>query len=404
MTADTSRYLTRSWFEQALRTTILFGMFWMVVGLIVPGGEHLYEYLLILTLPLPGLILIALRPTSVRVLWRHPSTKWVLLLIAWSFISLFWSETDQARDWVGRGLGILLFLYAWTQALEDREARVYWLLCACGAALMVAAIAAMLAYQSHVLAGGRLWGFGAVHNENLAAQLMSAAVIWLCALPQRGWRWEYWMRSAVVAVLLAFICLTYSRGAWGALVVALFVVVACGQSKWKRWQLGLMVLLCAVATALFLPQLLERGWSYRLGLFQQTWDMFLQDPWFGAGQGTEAHFVVRDLLIYHTHNMFAQLAVQLGLVGLLLFLCLWFYLGWRGWCYRHEPLGRLVLGSWVFATIQGQVALPQIIDSPGTEWLVVWVPLAINYSLKTKNGATADARSKRHEPGHFAAQ
>jgi O-antigen ligase len=142
---------------------------------------------------------------------------------------------------------------------------------------------------------------------------------------------------------------------------------------------------------LVLPMLAERGWSLRPEIFMQAKHLFFEHPWKGLGQGSDFQLQVGGETLTHAHNMFSQLAIELGLPGLLLWTGIWLALGWRGWCHRHETLGRIVLGLWVFATIMVQFDLPHLLSSPRPGWLITWLPLALSMSLGRRSADKAVA-------------
>lgn len=380
--------------ERGLQGIMLFGLFWLIAGMaVVSQLGHVYEYVAILTLFFPALVLAILRPHSTRSLWRRPSAKWVALLLAWSMLSLLWSDGGDAANWIGRCLGILLFLYGWIQVFKGREQRIHWLLFGCAAVMTLAAIAFALlsqtaAFHSQLIyLGGRLMGVGVLSHPNLVAAAMSAAIIWLCTCPCEK-LWQHIARAVMVVVLLAFVCMTFSRSAWGALFLALVVMAALHGGHGRRWVLASLVLLGVAALVAFLPEFIERGWSGRPAILRAAWEMFLRHPWLGVGQGTEVLLDLGSFVAAHAHNIFGQIAVQLGLPGLLVWLGIWLSLGWQGWLHRHEPLGRLVLATWVFTSFMGQLDLPYLINSPSVEWLLAWLPLAISYSLNFRDSSS----------------
>ena len=71
--------------------------------------------------------------------------------------------------------------------------------------------------------------------------------------------------------------------------------------------------------------------------------------------------------------MFSQIAIELGLVGFVLWLAIW-----------------LVLGLWVFGSVLVQFDLPHLVDSPRPGWLMTWIPLAIGMAL-TRRPRGADS-------------
>ncbi|HET7266993.1 MAG TPA: O-antigen ligase family protein [Oleiagrimonas sp.] len=363
-----------------------FGVFVLFAGMFVPFPSHGFAYLYGFTLCLPALILIVWKPGSVQTLWRHRSTKWVVLLLLWSLLSLAWSTDRSVADWLGRYVTICLFLYAWSRVFEGREHRVYGFVLVIGAVATVAALAAFAVHEPQVLDGDRIQGFGRLSNTNDAAAAASVLAICLSVIPCKE-TWQHVARWIMVAVLIAFVCLTFSRGAWGSLFAAFVVVLFCRRNLLNKkvlWLLPVVILVAVLVMFLFLPQLTARDWSHRPAIMLHNFHTFLLSPWIGIGQGTPVHFYVDSTFIWQAQNMFAQLAIQLGLPGLILFLLIWLPLGWRGWLHRHEPLGCLVLALWVFTTLQGQVELPYLIESPSISWLCAWLPLVISYSLQPK--------------------
>src|SRR5699024_7801419 len=110
---------SRAGWERGLQRVLMLGLLCLIAGMVVlPTDEHIYERVVILLCILPTLVLIALRPSSVGMLWRQPSAKWVVLLLAWSLLSLAWSDGDDISNWIGRNLGVFLFLYGWVRLFD----------------------------------------------------------------------------------------------------------------------------------------------------------------------------------------------------------------------------------------------------------------------------------------------
>lgn len=185
-----------------------------------------------------------------------------------------------------------------------------------------------------------------------------------------------------MGLLATCLALTESRSAWLGLFAALLVLLAARRSERAvRSVTAVSVVGMGVALAAY-PELSERGWSFRPQIMQYAWSMIEQQPWTGLGLG--AHFTIPvqgSAAQVHTHNLFTQIAVELGLPGLILWSCIWLGLGWRAWRCRHDLIGRIVLGVWVFASVMVQFDLPHLIDSPRPGWLIIWLPLALSLSL-----------------------
>ncbi|KRG65632.1 hypothetical protein ABB26_03570 [Stenotrophomonas humi] len=342
-----------------------------------------FQHLLVVSLYLPALIIGFAHPGRWLEFARRPLMPMLLALFGWATVSLVWSNARRPADEFLRLLTVLLFLFAVVQGLGNDPRRQRGLLL-CGAGVLTAtAVAAMVKFALYSPAGDRLIGFGVMANANLIGAAMGAGILWLWPwrFQRTGHRLLKWLAMALMATSLL---LTYSRSAWIALFTAVFVLLAVRRSE-RAWQR--LVLLFAVALGVAIaayPELTERGLSFRPQIFEYALGLIAQHPWLGWGLGASFTIPVEagtGMFQVHTHNLFTQVAVELGLPGLLLWLAVWLGLGWRAWHFRQEPLGRVILGLWLFASVMVQFDLPHLIDSPRPGWLILWLPLALSLSL-----------------------
>lgn len=369
-----------------VRQLLFAGVCWLILGMaVMPAGASYnpgkaYQYVLGLTLYLPALVLLVMRPGGGMDLWRRPLMPATFVLLAWSLLSLSWSHALRPADEAGHSVSVFLFLLAWQQGVALSTDRVRSLLLITGLGLAAVAVAAMGWFFLYPEPDARLTAFGVMDNANLAAGAMGAALIWMWP-----WRIEHKplriVRRVAVLVLALFVVLTFTRSGWGALLAG-FLAMVLARGGRKAWiSAGAALLVAAIAAAITLPALLARGLSMRPQIFEHAWALFMQHPVKGLGMGSAFHFEVAGEVFTHAHNLFSQLAIELGLVGLLLWTGIWLALGWRAWRHRHETLGQLVLGLWVFGTVLVQFDQPHLIDSPRPGWLLTWLPLALSLSL-----------------------
>lgn len=390
---------TEDWSEQDntpaivwLRRWLVLGMAWLIVGMAVtPAGisynpSKAYQTVLALTMWLPALILIVMRPKRVIDVCKLPTMPWVIALLAWGWLSLAWSHSPHRGDEAARNLTVFLFLIASQWVFGGNARRTRWLLVGCGLALAVVSVFNMIDFALHPPTDDRLIGIGVMANANLAAAGMGAALIWLWPWHVEGSRWMT-VKWLAISALALFVLLTFTRSAWAALFGALVVMVLCRGDRRAWLYAGAICVLGALGVFAGFHVLMARGWSLRPEIFAKSLDMFLQHPLRGLGQGTAFTIQAGDETLDHAHNMFAQLAIELGLPAVLLWAGIWLALALRAWRHRHESLGLVVLGLWVFGTIAVQFDLPHLLDSPRPGWLITWLPLALSLTFARQTPA-----------------
>ena len=138
----------------------------------------------------------------------------------------------------------------------------------------------------------------------------------------------------VGAVALLCLIFTYSRGAWVSLVV---ITVICGFLFSRRllWVLGPALgiigffardLVVARVASIFNPT--DTSATLRMALWESTWSMIADHPVTGIGWGAYQFvypaydFFIQDpgTIIFHAHNLYLNIAAELGLPGIALFL------------------------------------------------------------------------------------
>ncbi|ADU50765.1 O-antigen polymerase [Thermaerobacter marianensis DSM 12885] len=147
-----------------------------------------------------------------------------------------------------------------------------------------------------------------------------------------------WRRAFYVATLLAMLAaefLTYTRGGWLGLAVAVAVFVLLVDARY------LAAVAAVGVTAVFLvPGMLERltglldfsegSGAFRLNLYRVALVMWSRSPWLGVGAGNYLAYypdVIRDyplldqrFVTYSSHNAFLTVAAETGVLGLAVFL------------------------------------------------------------------------------------
>lgn len=170
-----------------------------------------------------------------------------------------------------------------------------------------------------------------------------------------------------IAASFAAACLffTWSRGAWLGLFCEVAIIVLLHSPKTRKLALAAAPLLLLAIP--FLPRsvrgrlfsigdLYESSNRYRLHTWQGTLQMLASHP-FGIGVGERAwrtvypHYALSGTAtVMHAHNIFLQVAVELGAVGLVLFLSILAISVWRAFhrgalAPAAAVCGTLIMGS-----------------------------------------------------------
>lgn len=380
--------------REAWRYLIGLGILWLLLGMVImPAGASFnpgkaYQGSLIVLMYLPALCLaFAGRGRLWRELWHLPLFRIFLLLLAWATLSLLWAHLHRPGDELGRLLSVVTFILAWQLWDADGEDYMSMLLFIGGIAVALCAGYYCVTFLLHPDPAdmGRIAGEGTIAATNYAAALMGAVTIWLSQLRLRTPHLAV-LRWAAIALLLFFITLTHTRGVWLALGACVVTAPLWQSVRLRRWAWAMGAMLAALAIALPLHLLTERGMSLRPELLSQSLQQIVQRPWLGLGQGAPITLWVAGAAYTHSHNLLTQVTLELGLPGLALTVAMWLLVGWQGWRHRQELRGRILLGLWVYASVVLQFDMPQLLDSPRPGWILIWLPfsLAIGMAMRER--------------------
>jgi exopolysaccharide production protein ExoQ len=256
---------------------------------------------------------------------------WVLCSTAWSIDP--WLTARRAPAFLLTGL---LGLYLAERFPLERQLYIFWT-----AMVLLATATVIVAIGFPEIGLERSAGHsgdwqGVFTQKNACGRMMVLATA--VALSSK----RSWAKGPSLVLFLGVLLMSGSRGAWlleavvlsGAIPFALLSRLdrrARGVLLVGAALFGLSVGLAAFAFRVPLMQLLGRDatLSGRLGIWDAVWQRILERPWFGYGYAafwrgwTGPSFEVSaavHFLVFHAHNGYLDLWLQIGLVGLLLFI------------------------------------------------------------------------------------
>lgn len=307
-----------------------------------------------------------------------------------------------------------------------------------------------LAYWSCFIAGQRSY------SNRLPVFILSVALILVCALairasfsenPLLGWHGGPGMHSStllvaipclfgflawnqfsvpprrqhqIVVSTLAGLCLVSAfsvnnRSVWigltlqGLLLVGVVsywhgrVSSTLSRRQWASWAWGSIALLC-IATIVALNR--RDGWHAlsndgRIALWRESLGHILDHPWLGYGFGRGSlraalHATFNDGVLWHSHNLLLEVALQTGLIGLALFLLLLGSLMRAAVRHlRHDALAVSMLGM-----VAGMIVLGMLIrNMTDMLWvraaaLTFWGALGVVFGLACRSSAANTVAAK----------
>lgn len=276
-----------------------------------------------------------------KTLYKLTKANLVLVFIIFAVASIFWSSAPDAtlRESV-KLIGSGLFgLYLGTRySLRQLLLMLAWVL---GVSIILSFLFAILLPQYGLMGGvhSGIWRGIYVHKNVLGSQMVIGISIFLILVfDNQRYKWIPWL-----GIILAVILLLLSKST-SSLLNAVFCVVSFSILQTLRWNYRLMVSSLAMLTVIAMLLITYLGnnvgsianllgkdltFSGRSTLWIAVWEMIQQKPWLGYGydgfwhgmDGESAYvWLATGWRMTHAHNGFIEVWLELGSVGLIIFL------------------------------------------------------------------------------------
>jgi putative inorganic carbon (HCO3(-)) transporter len=323
---------------------------------------------------------------------RRTAPDWPILLMALSAGLSLWvtSFPEISFPQVYRLLGGIALYYAivnWTETAS----RLRWVVNGIITASLLLALMAPFSVQWDIskfpFIPASLYArftevFSDAVNPNVMAGslalLLPIALSWLVFSWRQASKRQRTLVGAIVLVVAGVIFLTQSRGAWLALAAAVLLIAAL---RWRwGWLATLSLSLAGIVSVFFigLGRLADffvlsaslGGLDGRLEIWRRAVFLVQDFPFTGVGMGAFGRVadVLYPFFIYapgkvdHAHNLFLQVAVDLGIPGLI------------AWC---AILGLVSLSSWQLYRL-GRVKMNALAAGLGAGLLSSQVALVVH--------------------------
>jgi O-antigen ligase len=319
-------------------------------------------------------------------------------------LSSFWS---QSLDLQTLGYHILLATYILvfillTLYLQNTNRHFDTLLkLACTGIAIAAAISIPYWYSIHDFPHIRLIGLGIIENPNPSSFVYGVfALLSARYATESRQRMERWGMALCSVVLLVLVLLAQSRTGTFAVLLGLWLLFLLQPRRRLALFMSAVVGGLCVVYLLVAPSIAERltelNEPFRIQIWQQAFNQFMQAPLFGQGYQTpfEARIQPGGELFDSAHNTFLATAMDGGLIGLTLQIGLFIALGWNATRVYSKQRNPLYLVLLLYGMICMLTATDQMITRPRELWMIFWLPVALLLA-HTANGNQLLPKSSR---------
>lgn len=379
-----------------LKWPLVFGLIWLTLGVAYIPVNKIYQQGVVLFLYVPVLILLVTNISFLRDIYASEKIFFWILTALLVYAGINGAIQNDLKI-IKHPMYVFLFLISGVFIIaanysEKAKSTVKHVVL-CG----VLIIALYVIYNFFIVHGysitDQMWGVSGLEHVILASYYIGFFLLLSVFLVTEKKQYRF---VVLVLVLGAYILFAQSRGAYGALFIAMLTYTAFFTKKNKA---ALIFMLLCLVTAIVLgfvysEQITSRGFSYRPEILKASIEFGLQSMWFGIG-------LDKNYLVYspsfpdgalHPHNLLAHVFIELGLVGLFLCCALWIYSFYYCYLNRSQVTARFSMIWIVFSGLAVQSDAASFIAQPRLEWIVVWVPIfltiiviAINYFKNKSN-------------------
>lgn len=355
---------------------LLTGLFWVANGSLFTK----FYYGLIAA---PALFALILAPHNLRPILREPIVLVFLAFSAWLLLSLSWTQADDGLGGLAKRPLYVFMMFTACALIACKDEQLLLKTLRIGALLAVlAALINLYFHFTTASAGARLIGTGALRNPLLTSHVLGFfCTYWIAAWLTRCERHD-WLPILLALPLLVALLATGSRTPLLALTLtSLWMLLITGR---RALYLVAALILAAAISMVFMPELLlQRGLSFRPQLWSEAIRQASEHLWIGHGFDSKFVFNIEGLgwTLSDPHNVELAVLLELGLVGLSLWLLMYGLILLRCLQQRHQGKFQLASALVVYGLSAGLSEGSNFFSRPNENWFLIWIPLSLVAAL-----------------------
>jgi O-antigen ligase len=383
---DTPRRTTEKLFHFITGYWLFAGYVALLTGLFWIANGSLHTKVFYALMAAPALLALILSPATLKALLREPIILAYLAFTAWLLLSLTWSATDTSSFSLGKRPLYVFMAFAACALLASRGQQFLLGALRLGALLaVVAALASLYAHIQQRPTMPRLIGTGALHNPLLTSHLLGFfcsywLAVWLSRNEQRDW-----LPILCAIPLLIAIFMTGARTPLLALSLTSLWMLLMTPRRAVYLVTGLMLI--ALGILLSAPEFItQRGESFRPQIWMDALRQSTEHLWIGRGYDSHFLFFIpeRGAPLNDPHNVELAVLLELGIVGLGLWVLMYSCTYWRLLRARTEPAMQIASALVTYGIVAGLTEGSNFLSRPNENWFLIWIPLSLTAALSIR--------------------
>lgn len=390
--AQTDRHLYKTRLEKILQHWLLAGYIGLLTGLFWLSNGSLYTKVYYGLIAAPAAISLFVARGHIRLMIREPVVLAFLAFSTWLLITLSWSSTDESVGSMAKRPLYVFMLFVACSFVACRDEQVFMKVLRVAAAIgAAAALGNLILFAIQMPGDGRLIGSGALRNPLLTSHVLGFfCTYWIATWLARNERQE-WLPILLSCILLAALLATGSRTPLlGLAVVSAWMLLIC--TRRALYLVGTLGTAAAIS-AFCLPQLLlQRGVSFRPQLWADAWRQSLEQFWLGHGYDSRFVFQIAEIgyPLSDPHNIELAVLLEMGLVGLVIWLALYALTLLRCLELRHDRHFQIASALVVYGFAAGLTEGSSFLSRPNESWFLLWIPFALVAALSISRRKQAE--------------
>ena len=334
-------------------------------------------------------------------------TALIIISFLWGVIALI-NAVDPAYSFheivTKMSKQFILYFLSFFIVREIPFERIKWLLFPIVFSTLIMSIYACYQfYQLPVFFENRVSGFTGAFYRLCTFLILSIPLIAVLAFTLHGWIKRILFITVFISLIAVFF--TFTRAAWIAVIVESSILIIILLKKYRKFILSLIIAISLIVIGLSYKSVIP-NWLIvhgsekpRIEALKLSAEIIRKNPITGIGYGKRSFSKYYPNIeeVKHTHNVFLNTAIELGVTGLIIFMAMLVLIS-KDFLVslKKERLfdRKLILGG-IFALFIGFLSM-NLFDYMYHGWpgQMLWMLIGIGYALM--NPASGTNTSSRH--------